>query len=285
MPSNQSNSENAKFNMRISVGRTSFVDNIEAESKALHESIEIKCFYEGNTTLLVGSKTVTASAGDIVVINPYEFHATVDCGDGSGKYHLFMIPLDFFSADGVDALKLRLLLLANNKSFKTLFRNDTRMLRILMRAAKEYEEKKTAYTVAIRGLMMEFFAILMRKGIRDDGKTDIQKDNLRSYRLIEPALRHIRDNYADCFTINDLAALCNLSKHYFCRVFKTVTGTTAMEYLKDYRMKISDAMLSNTDKSITQISNQCGFESVSYFCRCYKGRYGISPSKRRATKQ
>lgn len=158
------------------------------------------------------------------------------------------------------------------------------MLRVLMRVAKEYEEKKTAYTVAIVGLMMEFFAILMRKGLKDGESTEVQRDNLRSYRLIEPALRHIRDNYAECFTIDDLAVLCNLSKHYFCRVFKTVTGTTAMEYLRDYRMKISDAMLNNTDKSITQISNLCGFESVSYFCRCYKKCYGISPSKRRGNK-
>lgn len=118
-------SENAKFNMKISVGRSSAVDNIEAGRKALHESIEIKCFYEGTTTLLIGSQIVTANAGDVVVINPYEFHATIDCGGGGGKYHLFMVPLDFFASNGVDSLKLRMLLLANNKSFKTLFKNDS----------------------------------------------------------------------------------------------------------------------------------------------------------------
>jgi len=163
MSVNKGDSESAKFNMKISVGRSSAVDSIEAGRKALHESIEIKCFYEGTTTLLIGSQIVTANAGDVVVINPYEFHATIDCGDGGGKYHLFMVPLDFFASNGVDSLKLRMLLLANNKSFKTLFKNDSRMLRVLMRVAKEYEEKKTAYTVAIVGLMMEFFAILMRK--------------------------------------------------------------------------------------------------------------------------
>lgn len=63
---------------------------------ALHENVEIKCFYEGTATLLIESQTVRVKAGDVVVINPYEFHATVDTGEEKGKYHLFMLPLDYF---------------------------------------------------------------------------------------------------------------------------------------------------------------------------------------------
>ena len=43
-----------------------------------------------------------------------------------------------------------------------------------------------------------------------------------------------------------------------------------MEYLRDYRLAIADTLLINTEKSIADIAELCGFESSNYFCRCYK---------------
>ncbi|MBQ7044887.1 MAG: helix-turn-helix transcriptional regulator [Clostridia bacterium] len=248
----------------------------------MHEAIEIKYFYEGTATLLIGTNTVSVKAGDIVVINPYEFHATVDRGVKGGKYHLFMVPLDFFANDSKSDLNLRSLLLVDKNLFKTHIK-DERMSKILLRIVQENADKQPFYNTAVKGLLMEFFCLMLRNyTLNKDTSDTLQKDTLRSYKLIEPALRHIRDNFAEPFTVDMLANFCGLSKHYFCRVFKTVTGKTAMEYLRDYRIKVSDAMLTNTDKSINQISEQCGFESVNYYCRCYKAHYGFSPSKRRA---
>ena len=87
---------------------TSAVDNVEGVRKAIHEAVEIKCFYEGTSTLLLGTQTVTVKAGDVVVINPYEFHATIDRGEegNTGKYHLFMVPLDFFSGCNLPEMDL-----------------------------------------------------------------------------------------------------------------------------------------------------------------------------------
>ena len=54
-----------------------------------------------------------------------------------------------------------------------------------------------------------------------------------------------------------------------------------MEYLREYRIKIADVMLTNTEKSVSEIAEACGFESVAYFCRAYKRQFGVSPGKRR----
>ena len=104
---------------------------------------------------------------------------------------------------------------------------------------------------------------------------------MRSYELIEPALNHIRMNYSEDISVDSLASLSKVSKYYFCRVFKTVTGKATMEYLRDYRLNIADIMLGNTNKSVSEISECCGFADENYFCRCYKARYGISPGKRK----
>lgn len=258
---------------------SNIIDNIENERKALHEAIEIKCFYEGSATLLVGDKTVTANAGDAVVINPYEFHATVACGEQKGRYHLFMIPLDFLS--DTEAVNLRTMFFVKHTSFKTLFRNNDRIFGILMRAAKEYTEKASFYELAVTGLLTELFAVLLRSGTEHTPDSPLNKNLLHSYRLAEPAVRYIRDNYSNTVSVEELACLCGISKHYFCRVFKNVTGKTVMEYLQDYRLKVADTFLANSDKSISEIAGLCGFESSNYFCRCYKRVYGISPGKSR----
>jgi AraC-like DNA-binding protein len=57
-----------------------------------------------------------------------------------------------------------------------------------------------------------------------------------------------------------------------------------MAYLNDYRVKVADTLLGNTEKSITDVAESCGFESANYFCRRYKIFYGISPGKRRTSK-
>lgn len=270
--------------IRISVRSSSRVDNVDIVRKALHEDIEIKCFYSGTSTLLVNTQVVHVEAGDVVVINPYEFHATVDRGDEGnlGKYHLLMVPLDYFEESGPEALDLRSVCFAQRKTFQTLFHNDPELFSLLMQVGKEHFEKKTAYDVAIHGLMMQVFAVLLRRGLQDDPTDITPVETLRSYRLIEPALRYIRDNYSRSIAVEDLAELCQVSKHYFCRVFKTAMGNTAMEYLMAHRLMVADILLTGTEKSITQIAANCGFESANYFGRCYKKHFGLSPSKRRS---
>lgn len=270
--------------IRISAYGSSRVDNVDVVRKALHEDIEIKCFYEGTSTLLVNTQVVHVKAGDVVVINPYEFHATVDRGNENspGKYHLFMIPLDFFEESGPEALDLRSVCFAQKKCFRTLIENDAQLHSLLMQAAKEHTDKEIAYDVAVHGLLVQIFAILLRRGLQDDPLNMTPAETLRSYRLIEPALRYIRDNYIRNITVEDLAELCQVSKHYFCRVFKTAMGSTAMEYLMAHRLTVADILLNGTEKSITQIAANCGFESANYFGRCYKKHFGQSPSKRRS---
>ena len=75
---------------------TSSIDNKNTYSKMFHEEIEIKLFYEGSSTLIIDNNTIVTDPGDIVIINPYEFHSTVELGDTKGRYHLIMIGLDFF---------------------------------------------------------------------------------------------------------------------------------------------------------------------------------------------
>ena len=196
-------------------------------------------------------------------------------------HFLFMIPLNYFTEININELDLRNFFFSQRKSFNNLFSKDKEIFQLLMLAAEEYEQKNSAYSVYIRSLLMQVFVILLRRGISNSSENSLQGDVLHSYQLIEPAVTHIRDNFSEYISVDSLAKLCKVSKHYFCRIFKTVTGKTCMEYLRDYRLTIADTLLTNTEKSIAEVAELCGFESSNYFCRCYKVSFGVSPGKKR----
>lgn len=266
------------FPILIDPMRTSSVDDVAEAACAIHEAIEIKCFYEGDSTLLIGEKTVHAKAGDVIVINPFEFHATVDFGSGSkGKYHLFMLGADFFSRipAGID---LRHLIFGQQMQFLTLFSDDRELYSLLTDTAKEATEDTPEARLSIFGNISKVFTVLLRRGCikREEKSLDVT----HYYTMIEPAIRMIRDNYASKFTVEALADACRISKYHFCRIFKSVMGMSAIQYLNTYRLKIAHTLLSNTDHRIGEVAMLCGFEDASYFCRIYKRHFGTTPKKK-----
>ena len=279
--------EDEMFQIVINTFHKSEIWDMERAQRSLHEAIEIKYFVEGTTTLLIGSKTVVAKPGDIVVINPYEIHATVAYeGNETSKYHIIMVSPDFFFGMGAGAPDLRYLLLAHGIHFRNMFQQDKRLAQIIEHIVKESTEKREGYRYVVRGLMLELFALLLRDGIQLDAVSIPQKNAIRYYNTVDPALCKIRNEYSGHISVDELAALCGVSKYHFCRIFKYVTGMSTMQYLTEYRLKIAEAMLINSDKSVSQVAQQCGFEDESYFCRCYKKHFHHPPGKyRQRTKE
>ncbi len=267
------------FPIKIIPRRASFVGTVDTATQAFHEAVEIKYFYEGESTVLIDTETVHAVAGDIIVINPYEFHTTIDCGkDNPGKYHLFMIGLDFFEgAVGAD-INLRKLLLENRVAFKSKISENKKIRDILSRAVCEYERGDAHSGLALFGLIAELFAELLREAEAETKKSSVE-GTLGYYAIIEPAIRLIRDGYSESFTVERLACACRISKYHFCRIFKAATGVSAIQYLNSYRLKIADTMLQNTSRTVSEVASLCGFDDVSYFSRIYKKHFNETPVK------
>ena len=269
------------FRLIIKPDCVSNIDSPVRISKAFHKEIEIKYFYEGNATLLVGSKIVQAKAGDLVVMNPYEVHSTIRFGENKGKYHLIMIDPDSFFERDLAVSAPKQMLTWSDFEFDTHIREDQRISALMLRLADEQKRKSPYYRLMLRGLMLELFSLLLRDYAKTE-ETASSDENIRYFETVEPAVQRIRDRYFEKITAEDLSSLCNVSKCHFCRIFKKATGKTAMQYLTDYRLQIADVLLSDPSYSISLIAEKCGFEDESYFCRCYKRKFGSSPGQKRS---
>ncbi|MBQ3015584.1 MAG: helix-turn-helix transcriptional regulator [Clostridia bacterium] len=91
------------------------------------------------------------------------------------------------------------------------------------------------------------------------------------------AIRYVNDNIFEDITLDSVAAAANMSKYHFSRTFKRAVGVTVMEYILKTRIMLSKNLLASSELSILEVSERCGFSSVSYFCRAFKAEVGKTP--------
>jgi len=77
--------------------------------------------------------------------------------------------------------------------------------------------------------------------------------------------------------INEVAAYCLISQSALYKIFKSETGITPNDFKRQVLCERAVFMLSNTDKSVQEISDKLGFSSTSYFRKELSRIYGKTP--------
>lgn len=85
-------------------------------------------------------------------------------------------------------------------------------------------------------------------------------------------------HYRERLTLDYAASLAGLNSSYFSRLFKKHAGMGFVEYLTNCRIEASKQLLLNGNGKLADISQQVGFDDVSYFSKVFKKKTGISPS-------
>lgn len=100
-----------------------------------------------------------------------------------------------------------------------------------------------------------------------------------NYRMaIQNALDYIDSHYTENIHLNDICKIALMSVSQFSYIFKQITGKTIFEYINYLRIRLAVKLLVNTNKSILNISCECGFFEPEYFCRVFKKTTGYPPS-------
>lgn len=97
--------------------------------------------------------------------------------------------------------------------------------------------------------------------------------------FIQILMRYMESNYFESIDLTTLSNKVHLATSYLLRSFKHETGTTPMQYLNRLRLSAAISYLANTEMSVQQISEATGFNSIHYFSRQFKRKYGSSPQQ------
>ncbi len=94
-------------------------------------------------------------------------------------------------------------------------------------------------------------------------------------------LENLRLDCARPWTLDSMAAACRLKRTQFETLTKKLTGDTPFLLLNRFRIQRSLHLLRNSNKTITEIAFEVGFESSQYFARVFQKLTGLTPSSYR----
>lgn len=98
--------------------------------------------------------------------------------------------------------------------------------------------------------------------------------------ILQDIVSYIDDNITKKLTVENIAAHCYLSQTYLQCIFKQQYGIPLAEYVRKQRMKRSMELLA-TEKRVSDIAYDIGFEHESSFIRSFKREFGMTPGEAR----
>jgi len=96
---------------------------------------------------------------------------------------------------------------------------------------------------------------------------------------IKKVYEYIQENYSRKIGLDEISQLVNMSPVSFNRFIKKRTGKTFINYVNDTRISYASRWLIESEKSIGEISYQCGFNNIANFNRIFKKSKECTPSE------
>lgn len=132
--------------------------------------------------------------------------------------------------------------------------------------------------------VIDLLTILYKLSIDTDSRilctsTFVNQDDSSESRRVQKVISYLNCNYHKEIRLLDVANHVNMSEVSFSRFMKKRTGKNYIEYLNDLRLGIASRILVDTNKTVVEISYECGFNNLSNFNRIFKKRKGYTPKE------
>jgi len=100
----------------------------------------------------------------------------------------------------------------------------------------------------------------------------------RDQEFLSKLKNEIEDHLSESsFSIDSIAEAMFMSRSNFYRKIKSITGMAPNDYLKTVRLTKAAELLLHDDSRVGDIYLQVGFSSSSYFAKCFKAQFNMSP--------
>lgn len=244
-----------------------------------HEKIELLFFLTGEAVIRCHSEDFLAKAGDLVVINSNELHQGF-CSGIRAEYYCIIFDAALLQSRRADACEEKYIgpIAQNRILFSNLVKSDPVVKSHIERLVREYSSRQLGYEIAVKAAIYELLLYLLRhhaKKMISSSEYEAQARNLNRFKGI---LEYIEEHYNERISIDGLSEMAGISRYYFCRLFKSITGNTLTAYLNGLRVNKAEEMLKSGAANVTEAALACGFDDLNYFSRIYKKYKSIAPS-------
>jgi len=250
-----------------------------------HSEYEIIYIEKGTGTRFLGNNIAQYKAGDILLI-------------GSNLPH-FMKSDDAYHSGNID-LRVKGTIIQFEKDFmyyainhyphfikiKKLLQDSLRGIYFSSAKSPKLQDllAKLPLESGLNQLML--FLELLKEMSETNNKqiistSDFINETIYDTARIDKIISYLNKNYTRNISLDEIASFAAMNTSAFCRYFKSKTGKSFKNYILDMRIGYACTLLLMEDISISQLSSQCGFDTISHFNKTFKKNMGYVPSEYR----
>jgi len=246
-----------------------------------HSQMEIYLVEHGQLRFYSLTGETDASDGCIYLIPPEEVHGNY-CTVPDTDYHsilfspeLVTVPeAHFFHRDFLKPLregKLRFprSIRPQDPAYEKLLFH----LRTILDADKKAPDYKSTVFLGTMGFCLALMPLC--RVMAEDEINPLA--GIRGNNVVHVCQQYLGTHYGEAITLSILAERVHMHPNYLCKLFKDYTGQTIFEYLTSIRISFATQFMRNSSKTIPQIAEQCGFNSMSFFTKKFKLHTGLTP--------
>lgn len=119
----------------------------------------------------------------------------------------------------------------------------------------------------------------------DQIRNRVQKSTIQTDPRIQTVIDYVVINPMEVYTTDKLSNMAEVAPTTFRRLFKTATGVTASEFIRQVRLTTAARILLVTNDPVNSIAQQVGFEDTNHFIRVFKQAFGVTPNRYRKISQ
>ena len=262
--------------------------NMEVDSKTVHErtstDYELDLYIGGSRSMSINGKSFFVEAGSLVFRRPGD-HTVA-----SGSYNCYTLSLDFsgekaslygkydrndpensMQSPSGDPLLCRM-----PSHFSA--RDLSEYIKIYDRLLYDGINSKEESLLLLNRLFFLALSDVCRE-LRSD------TENSRESRVMTETCKYVQKNFHRNISISELAENVSFSPSYFSRLFRRAANTTPAEYIISVRLANAKLLLAESDLTVSEIAEMCGFSDASYFSFYFKKTFKATPTEYRLTKK
>lgn len=229
-----------------------------------HNHVELFYIIGGKGQFLINDDLYPVNTNHLVIINPNVIHTEVS---------LNAQPLEYIVL-GIDGIELSINDTANGQFCILDHFESVDISSCLRNILREMEMKQPGYEDVCQAFMEILIIRLMRS-------TGLSVPNgipsVSSHRQCAAIRRYIDLHFKESLTLDLLAEEAHMNKHYLSHAFKREYGISPINYMISRRIEESKYLLTETNLSLSQISQLLGFSSLSYFSQVFRKSQSIPP--------
>jgi len=245
----------------------------------IHSVHEVYFLVSGKRRYLMEDTIYDVQPGDLVLVPSEQLHRTTS--ESSEGYHRYVVYFDVRQARMLEAL-------VGKESLKKLMHSGclqlpepvVQELRKLFEILAEELTSPGEYTYSIATHLLQGILLTALRYGKSKGSTSGAMAN-----RMQKVTNYITKHYAQPITLKDAAQLVCMEKTYFSRCFRKLTGFGFWEYLTQRRLLEAKRLLRETQLSVGQIAEACGFSGGNYFGDVFQRTFGMPPTSYRKMQQ